>query len=152
MMNSWLHSQPVPLRALACWKRLAHCGGAPESLADLSVRPSIFHGDLAPWNVRESHAKRTILDWERGELRGAPGWDAMHWTLMPALLVERLPATVLRTKMDVLFASTWWRDYARCSGIVGYDWPWFRCYVQHLLEIFHHVDRADVLRELLTVE
>lgn len=54
------------------------------------VHPCIFHGDFAPWNIREAcNGSWILLDWERGETEGIPGWDWLHFALQPAILVKK---------------------------------------------------------------
>lgn len=60
------------------------------AMAALPVHPCLFHGDLAPWNVRETpDGSWTVIDWERGERDGIPGWDWLHFVVQPAILVKK---------------------------------------------------------------
>src|SRR5262249_8840672 len=67
-------------------------------LANTQVAQVCYHGDFAPWNIKVAReGKWTVLDWERGEIVGIPGWDWFHFIIQPAILVKRMmPAAISR--------------------------------------------------------
>lgn len=112
LFDSWLdRRQRVRLAELPPWQRcrarLAQAGfSCPwmEELGRLEVHPTVFHGDFAPWNLRHDPATNQwwVLDWERGELLGPPGWDWAYGLVQTWVLVHRWkPSRIL----DALAAS-----------------------------------------------
>jgi hypothetical protein len=64
-----------------------------QHFSSTSIHPCIFHGDFAPWNIREAKdGTWTAIDWERGDFDGIPGWDWLHFVLQPAVLVKKWEA------------------------------------------------------------
>jgi thiamine kinase-like enzyme len=61
------------------------------SKEDLQVKIGVYHGDLAPWNVKITPRGRvTVMDWEYGGLKGPAAWDWIHYLLQRASLVDHL--------------------------------------------------------------
>ncbi len=98
-------------------------------LADVSgtEMPTVFqHGDPGTWNIVLEGSEVRLLDWENGEVRGVPTWDAsafVHAYTARALAhrgVRVSPSTMAR----VLFADTEWSRWhgaalQRAAGAVG---------------------------------
>lgn len=126
LLVSWLDlGRKVPLGTLRPWTRLqalleTRCQKLAwiDSLAKEPVHPAIFHGDFAPWNVRveSGRGRWWVVDWERGQWAGPPGWDWAYYLAQEALLVRRWRADrVLR------LLEEWWdgmpaRHYFRRAG------------------------------------
>lgn len=89
--------------------------------------PTVFqHGDPGTWNIVLEGTQVRLLDWENGEVRGVPTWDAsafVHAYTARALAhrgVRVSPSTMAR----VLFADTEWSRWhsaalRRAAGAVG---------------------------------
>lgn len=98
-------------------------------LADVSgtALPTVFeHGDPGTWNIVLEGGAVRLLDWENGEVRGMPTWDAsafVHAYTARALAhrgMRASPSTMAR----VLFADTEWSRWhaaalQRAAGAVG---------------------------------
>jgi hypothetical protein len=92
-------SRTIPLAESPLWAQLTGQQSEPSQLFSLSafsrfsstrIHPCIFHGDFAPWNIRETpDGTWKAIDWERGGLDGIPGWDWFHFVLQPAILVKK---------------------------------------------------------------
>ncbi len=99
LLSSWVdQKRKIPLRDTADWRRLEQACAADNPFwmvvrraRNNSFHPTIEHGDFAPWNIKVSRAGAwTVIDWERGEMAGIPGWDWFHYVIQPAILVEHL--------------------------------------------------------------
>ncbi len=152
LLDGWIHDdRHVSLGALSLFKTLP--AEIAATLSTRVVRPVIYHGDFAPWNVKVSPRDRawTALDWERGELLGVPGWDWFHFVVQPAALVaKQKPRNLLRTTAAI-FASASFRTYAKKTGIAGFERPLFEAYLVHCIQTIRQTEGRDALAELLRV-
>ena len=115
-----------PICELPLWGRLTEaCDGLDgfeelaEAIRDHEVSPVIYHGDFAPWNikVRPGDGSWVVLDWERGEPEGLPGWDWFHYVVQTGVLVEGLDEKSLRAKLIHIMESKPFCSYAALTGI-----------------------------------
>lgn len=128
LLTSWIAvSGMAAMKDLGAWQRLAAASGdapLPEpvrALAETRFHSTLTHGDCAPWNVKVSHGRWTLLDWERGELAGPPGWDWFHFVMQPAVLVRHEPVPRLLARFERLLAGENFVRYARRAGIAGHE-------------------------------
>jgi hypothetical protein len=127
ILESWLKpDQTVRFEDLELWRRLfaafQHDTVNPhflDRLRAVSFHPTIHHGDFVPWNIRVDPASKrwTVLDWERGEAMGPPGWDWFHYVIQPATLVRRERPAKLLQRADRLLQSPAFRRYATQADI-----------------------------------
>lgn len=155
LLNEWLsRSAPVPLRELAAWQRLlAGSVGAPlpdavAELGELRVHTTVVHGDCAPWNVRVWRGQWTLLDWERGEWAGVPGWDWLHFVLQPALLVRRESVPALLARLEATLSSEAFGAYARRAGFAGRERALALALLCYVNRVIRPVDGVETLRAL----
>jgi hypothetical protein len=153
-------SRTLSLSTAPDWLRLEKTAPASPLLASLAaqlrprtVHPAIHHGDFAPWNIKVSPAGAwTVLDWERGELAGIPGWDWFHYLIQTGILVGHLPTPTLVQRVESLLASDTFRQYATRSGIVGCERELVLAYLLHNVEVIKPSEgltaSADLLRAL----
>ena len=137
----WLNQATrVPLSELASWARVAAaCANHPAwrahcaSVATCEVFPAVVHGDFAPWNIKVHPASGAwqVFDWERGEIKGVPGWDWMHFEIQNAILVRRDNAETILKKLDHLFSDSIFCDYAKLSGFAGIERALLVAYLLH---------------------
>ena len=103
VLSQWMgYSETLPLLESSQWQRvmgfvqshgMERFVEALASKGDLQVKIGVYHGDLAPWNVKITSGGRvTIMDWEYGSLKGPAAWDWIHYLLQRASLVDQLPA------------------------------------------------------------
>ncbi len=158
VLNSWVdEKRRVNLDSTSNWQKLKEVSGAhpgfvafAPSLADCSFHPVISHGDLAPWNIRIAPAgKWNVLDWERGDLTGIPGWDWFHYVIQPAILVERISVKELAERMEGLLRSVAFRNYAAKTGITGSERPLLLGYLLHVTEVIRPSEGLTQSLELL---
>lgn len=155
VLGAWLKpSQSVTLGELDAWKRLlATTSDSPLSeavakLAAVSVYPALTHGDLTPWNVKVSRGEWTVLDWERGELAGVPGWDWFHFVIQSALLVRREGAADLLARFEQLLSAAEFLSYAQRAGIGEHRHALALAYLANCLRVTRQTEGQEQLLEL----
>jgi len=115
------------------------------------MHPCVQHGDFVPWNIKvSSEGGWTVLDWERGELTGIPGWDWFHYVLQTGLLVKRMTTQTLVERAEALLASDNFRGYASRAGISGVERELLLSYLFHLVEVIQPSEGRVQSRNLLT--
>jgi hypothetical protein len=158
LLETWVdRSNMVKVADTSDWarlrKRISALGAASpisDKLGEQAVRPTISHGDLTPWNVKVSPTGDwTVLDWERGELRGIPGWDWFHYVIQSAILVGHEPVSALVSRVERLLASGPLRHYAAHAGIVGCERKLLLAYLLHMIEVIKPSEGRGATRELL---
>jgi hypothetical protein len=158
LLTAWVDvTRTVVLSDIPAWRRLQEA--APVSglfsaittqLRGCKVHPAMHHGDFAPWNIKVSPAGDwTVLDWERGEQTGIPGWDWFHYVIQSGILVGHLPTAVLIQRVECLVSSDAFRQYATRGGIVGYERDLVLAYLLHLVEVIKPAEGLAPNRELL---
>ena len=155
LFDSWLDtSREIRLAELPAWQRLVDslCAeplhGTARLPGDLRVRPTLMHGDFAPWNVKAQAGRWTVLDWERGELVGVPGWDWFHFVMQPAVLVRREATHALLARFEKLLASPEFNAYARRAAIAGHERPLALAYLTYCLRVIRQTEGMERIAEL----
>lgn len=157
ILTAWLdESREVNMSELPAWQRLLRTeteSPLPEcvrALTSLRTHPALMHGDFAPWNVKVADGRWTVLDWERGERVGVPGWDWLHFILQPAILVQRAEPATMIAMLERLFATPAFAHYAAKARIAGQEWSWAAAYLCYCLRITRQTEGASRLQPLLT--
>jgi hypothetical protein len=160
LLNSWLDDQrTIPLAKIPSWQRLEKaCGSNPlflnlaKTLSAQSLHPTIYHGDLSPWNMKVSTEGKhwTVLDWERGELSGIPGWDWFHYVIQTGILVGHLSTAVLAQKIKTLLGSPDFQRYAERAAIIGCESQLFLAYLLYHIEVLQPSEGLPAARDLLS--
>lgn len=154
LFMAWLDtSRKITIRDLPVWQRL-HQSGDPlpapiNQLGQLQVCPTLIHGDLTPWNVKVTAGRWTVLDWERGERVGLPGWDWFHFVLQPAVLVKHEPVAKILIRLEQLFAAVEFGRYAKRAGLAGHEWRFAAAYVSYCLRVTQQTEGRTQLQPLL---
>jgi glycosyltransferase involved in cell wall biosynthesis len=156
LLSSWIHKgEPVPISRLPIWSELEILQRESPSLKavldvvrDCPVKPVLFHGDFASWNVRVCSQKNkwVIVDWERGAHQSIPGWDWLHYVLQYDLLVKRTSPEATLSETETLWADARFIDYAQKTGIQLVIKELTFLYVLHLLRFHRPRDKADRMR------
>lgn len=156
IFTTWLdETREAALSELPAWQNLEQThreSPLPETLRALGqarVRPALMHGDFAPWNVKVANGRWTVLDWERGDRAGVPGWDWLHFVLQPAVLVQREPLDQTLARSERLFVSAEFIRYARRARIIGHEWLLTAAYVSFSLRVTRQTEGAARLGPLL---
>lgn len=127
LLESWIHTNTIcRFWDLPAVQRLATAAAEHPAyarivahLADVRLRPAVFHGDFTPWNIRVHPAtgQWTVLDWERGDVLGPPAWDWFHFVIQNEILVRHAkPADVMR-RLTVLLNGSAFRQYSRRTNL-----------------------------------
>ncbi len=158
LLNSWLDlNRQVTLSETPAWRRLEETCAADRRFQTVAaklrlqrVHPCLQHGDFVPWNIKVSRdGTWTVLDWERGELTGIPGWDWFHYFLQIGILVKRLTTQALVSRAENLLASNSFRDYASRTGMSGVERELLLSYLFHLVEVIQPSEGRVESRNLL---
>lgn len=144
ILSSWIQSdRTIPIPATSAWQELEKvCAAHPlfaslaDALKDRPVRPTLLHGDLTPWNVRVSPAGDwMVIDWERGDANGLPGWDWFHYVIQTRILVTREPVGQLVARLKTLWRSPEFKAYVDQSRIAGAELELTLAYLLHQYEV-----------------
>jgi len=123
ILTAWIHpAAEISLSDIPAWQRLQltphpFLQRMPADRLEQPVKPVLFHGDFAPWNMREWEGRWTVLDWERGETRGVPGWDWFHYIIQTSILVKKDPPQRTFEHLRELVSSAPFMRYAQQTGI-----------------------------------
>jgi len=159
LLATWVdRKQNLLISDAPAWVRLEQAAPAGKLFSSLAkqlrgrtVHPAIHHGDFAPWNIKVSPAGAwTVLDWERGELAGIPGWDWFHYTIQIGILVARLSIPALVHRVEILLASGAFKQYASRAGIRGCERELLLAYLLHAIEVIRPSEGLVATAELLT--
>jgi hypothetical protein len=158
LLGSWVDpSRRAPISSTPDWLRLESAAGEHalfqskvHSLRSKVVSVTLAHNDFAPWNIKVSpRGKWTVLDWERGELAGIPGWDWFHYVIQTGILVEHRSTAELVQKVERLLQSPPFRDYAQRNGIAGIERTLVLAYLLNCVEVIRPSEGLAEARELL---
>jgi hypothetical protein len=150
----------IQLRDTPVWQAIKRVGIADplfvrlsRKLGDFSFHPAIFHGDFAPWNIKVPLRGKVwnVLDWERGDLTGVPGWDWFHYVIQPGILVHKQAPERLLQKIEELFAKTSFQNYADLGGIKGFERPLVIAYLFYLTKLIRPSEGLETNQSLLTL-
>ncbi len=155
LLGAWLRTDHrVALAQLEPWRRLVAAGqesplpAGLQTLAGARIHPALTHGDFAPWNVKVSQGRWTVLDWERGEPAGIPGWDWFHFELQPAVLVRREGTTALLSRFERLLESADFAGYAQQAGMGEHGRALALAYLAGCTRVTRQTEGGDQVRAL----
>jgi hypothetical protein len=158
LLESWIDpNRKFAVADTPDWTRLEKaCSGnnlfpvVAAQLRGRTIQSAIHHGDLAPWNIKVSPAGVwTVLDWERGELTGIPGWDWFHYVIQSAILVGHLPTSAVVQRVESLLNSAAFGQYAVRGGIAGCERALVLAYLLHVVEVIKPSEGLAPTRDLL---
>lgn len=161
LFSSWVNAQKtIRVCDAKVWQTLEPaCAADPLftklslQLADVAFHPTIFHGDFAPWNIKVAPREQTwrVLDWERGDLAGIPGWDWFHYVIQSGILVcKQTPEQLLQT-IEKLFATAQFQSYATAAGIRGNERLLAIAYLLHLVNVIRPSEGLETNKSLLAL-
>jgi len=158
LLTAWVDtSRTIALSDTPDWMRLQEAAPAGSlfsvvagRLRGRKIHPAMQQGDFAPWNIKVSPAGAwTVLDWERGELTGIPGWDWFHYVIQSGILVGHLPTSALVQRVESVLSSDAFRQYATRGGIVGCERELVLAYLLHAVAVIKPSEGLAPTRELL---
>lgn len=159
LFHSWLRAgEPVALESLSSWKELEQQVATAEpaawqklrtALAGKKIRPTLQHGDFAPWNIRAINTQNLqAFDWERGHLQGIPGWDWFHFIIQTAILARRLSVERVAVEVEELLRSPRFRRYAAAAGIESFVQPLVLAYHLHHCYVIQPLEGGATTKSL----
>ncbi len=158
LLASWVDfTRSVRLPETRHWLRLEQSASAnavfpalKERLHRVVIKPVIHHGDFAPWNIKVSaDGNWTVLDWERGELTGIPGWDWFHYLVQNQILVHRRSTGRVLAQVQSLLGSENFKQYARLAGISRREPELLLAYLLYIVEVIKPSEGMAENRALL---
>jgi hypothetical protein len=158
LLNRWVRPhKKIALSQTRVWQELEYvCEKHPvfealtRRLQNRFVHATIYQGDFAPWNIRVSPSGNwTVLDWERGEVRGLPGWDWFHYVVQTGLLVERRRTKALVERLESFCDSDAFKSYSHHAGFSGFERPLAVAYLLHHTEVIQPSEGLKKSRALL---
>lgn len=158
LLASWARPAPlIPFREMRVWTELQkQCGTNPifaelaRGLEQRVIHPVLFHGDLAPWNIKiPDNNQWTVFDWERGDLRGMPGYDWLHYFIQTRILVAKKPTRALMQELGQLFSRPEFEEYAALTHISGIKRQLAMIYLLHHNEVIRPGEGLEAGKELL---
>ena len=158
ILGSWLSATgTLTLGEIPAWQKLREYRVSHPFVEDLSthaVVPTVTHGDFAPWNIKVSprDGRWTVLDWERGDPIGVPGWDWFHYEIQSAILVDKCSTSTVQRRIDRLLSSTSFRKYATQARIQEVCRPLVAAYLLYSVEIARPTEGLQALRDLLAAQ
>ena len=90
----------------------------------------------------------TLFDWERGSLRGIPGWDWFHFIVQTAVLARRLSVERVAAEMEQVLHSERFLKYATEAGIRDLVKPLFLASLLHQKWVVQPLEGGRRLQEL----
>lgn len=157
LLSSWIgEKETARLQELTEWQALermvpanfrteAGCNGIRDSV----IHPCLYHGDFAPWNIKVPPSGQwTVLDWERGQVRGMPAWDWFHFYLQCAILVQKLRGRDLLNHAEMILRTAEFQQYARASHIEGLERRLLAAYLLHTVHVIKPSEGREEAEEL----
>jgi hypothetical protein len=157
LLTSWVNRhKTMALGLMRTWWELEQtCADHPvfaklaQRLPNQIVRPTIFHGDFAPWNCKVANGGWRVLDWERGDLAGPPGYDWFHYLVQTRILVAKKSTNSIVNELLRLLESSEFHEYARRAGFLASRRDLLLMYLLHHNEVIQPGEGLDAGRKLL---
>ena len=122
-----------------------------KEVAATKIHPTVYHGDFAPWNIKERAGNWTLIDWERGELDGIPVWDWLHFIVQPAVLVEWASPNAILERIEALFVSAPFKQYAARAGVENLERLLAIAYFHHCLYVLRQTEGRQRMEQLAQI-
>ncbi len=124
--------------------------GSPDATSsDPMIKPVIFHGDFAPWNIRQDGADWMVIDWEKARLLGPPLWDLLHYEIHEEILVNRSSVRKVRMRIRNLIQDPCVRSYLRDCGAAEHANILLQGYLSHLDRIYPAIRGRQTVDQLI---
>lgn len=155
LLSDWfLDEARCPLGSFAEWEKIESVLSVlPQGedhlarLKNLSIKPSIRHGDFAPWNlIKDQTGKVLALDWEWGVARGVSGFDVVHFLAQEMRLVQGLSANEIVRSLKMTLKT---EPYARYLKVAA--WGDFHDELITAAVAFSFASGLEGFKELLEV-
>jgi len=117
--------------------------------SDLMIKPVVFHGDFAPWNIRQDGTDWMVIDWEKARLLGPPLWDLLHYEIHEEILVNRSSVRKVRMRIRNLIQDPCVRSYLRDCGAAEHADILLQGYLSHLDRIYPAIRGRRTVDQLI---
>jgi hypothetical protein len=160
LLGGWINpDKKIALDGTPSWRALKSAAASEPLFGVIAgrldggvIHPVLHHGDFAPWNIKISPSGQwTVLDWERGELVGIPGWDWFHYVIQTAILVQRQEPSHLVERVQALLDSESFGKYAAAAGISGCHRELLLAYLLHMIHVVQPSEGLVQCKDLLRV-
>jgi len=154
LLTKWIDTtRIVSVGDVPAWRATFENRALPPLLApliELRFHPALFHGDFAPWNIKVHPVNGTwqVLDWERGALAGMPCWDWLHFEIQNAILVRGESAATARARLERLWNTPVFREYAQHAGVAGHEPALTMAYLQYCTDVLRPTEGLEVIGDL----
>jgi glycosyltransferase involved in cell wall biosynthesis len=154
ILTAWIHpAVDIPLQEIPAWQRLQltphpFLQRMPGEHLREPIKPVLFHGDFAPWNMRSWEGRWTVLDWERGETQGVPGWDWFHYLIQTSILVKKDSPQQTFKRLRELISSAPFTRYAQATGLQDRAGLVLAGYLVHARNL-HQTEGSEKIEALL---
>lgn len=158
LLLQWVDkNNEIPIAKIPAWGRLERAAsgdpilsGLRKALASRMVRPVMWHGDFAPWNIKVIPSGEWFaLDFERSEPAGIPGWNWLHYLVQSGILIERKNTASMARRLEELFGSSLFQHFARTTGIAGIEREIAIAYLLYAIRILRPTEGTADIKALL---
>jgi hypothetical protein len=154
-LSPWMKTHHRRLDEFAAWTRVRK-SGAPKSEIELvekslssnALAEVLMHGDFAPWNIRQQNEVWMVIDWERGDFEGVPGWDWFHFEIQVDVLVKKKSAGDVLASLLKTMKSDDFQAYAGRAGFSGKEIAVLCSYLAHAIYANRQTEGAETLKLL----
>jgi hypothetical protein len=147
LVRQWISQEPP--RNFSSLHSMPRPGDPDVAGSDLMIKPAIFHGDFAPWNIRHDGRNWMVIDWEKARLLGPPLWDLLHYEIHEEILVHRSSVGKVRQRIHSLIQDPCVRSYlADCGAAESVDLL-LQGYLLHLDMIYPAIRGRRTVDELI---
>ena len=144
ILQDWLlEKTPRPLTGFPAWKTTGPGEKTPAHVAaNLRLRPSLRHGDFAPWNLLKNPSGTWVaVDWEEGCAEDAPGLDLVHDLVQEEFLIRRAPFGKAMVRIQKILQEPKVANYLSACG-----WSGNESFLFHWATAFESAHRPEIKR------
>jgi hypothetical protein len=147
LVRQWISKEPA--KNFSFLHSIPRTGGPDVAGSDVMMKPVIFHGDFAPWNIRHDGRNWMVIDWEKARLLGPPLWDLLHYEIHEEILVHRSSVGKVRQRIHSLIQDSCVRSYlADCGAAESADLL-LQGYLSHLDKIYPAIRGRRTVDQLI---
>jgi len=147
LVRQWISKEPA--KNFSSLHSIPRTGGPGVAGSDVMMKPVIFHGDFAPWNIRSAGRNWVVIDWEKARPLGPPLWDLLHYEIHEEILVNRSPVGKVRQRIHSLIQDPCVKSYLGDCGAAEYADALLQGYLLHLDMIYPAIRGRRTVDELI---
>jgi hypothetical protein len=147
LVRQWISKEPP--RNFSSLHAMRRPGAPDVAGSDLMIKPVIFHGDFAPWNIRHDGRDWMVVDWEKTHPLGPPLWDLLHYEIHEEILVNRSSTRKVRQRISSLIQDPCVRSYLADCGAAESEDLLLQGYLSHLDKIYPAIRGRRTVDQLI---